>query len=431
MTQFVSKYVIRTVVFEDGERMPMLVSAVTGMPVYDACVYATTEVRPHSGSPATIEQALRGVQFLLSYADYRSIDLGKRFGTGQFLELHELDDLVKMAYKPMDGPRTCRDAFPAKQPTPKVIPLDRVRKRAPKVPAEPAVSISTVAIRLYYVHAYLSWMGHVAAGRACSNLEQKNHYMELLREFLARLRIRTPKARTSGNRLSMTPEERAELLRVIDPSSPDNPWSGEFVRDRNRLLTYWGMGTGIRRGELLGLRIKLIHFRRNMADIMRRPDDKRDPRKYQPNTKTRERSIGISEELAYLTHEHIVKYRSKIRAAQKHDFLFVAENGRPLSLSALTKIFRTLRQRHPAVGSKLSSHVLRHTWNEEFSEVADRAEMSPEDERRARNHAMGWAETSKSADYYLKRRTRRQSAAASVKIQQSVIGTPQEDKNRE
>jgi len=42
-----SKYVlsphrIRTVVFENGERMPMLVRVDTGMPEFDAFVYATT-----------------------------------------------------------------------------------------------------------------------------------------------------------------------------------------------------------------------------------------------------------------------------------------------------------------------------------------------------------------------------------------------------
>jgi integrase len=170
------------------------------------------------------------------------------------------------------------------------------------------------------------------------------------------------------------------------------------------------------------LRIRLIDFRKNLAAIMRRPDDKHDPRLYQPNTKTRERAIGISEELAYLTHEHIVKFRSKIKGAQKHDFLFVAEDtGRPLSLAGLSKVFRSLREKHPEVSETISSHVLRHTWNEDFSDVADKAGLSEGDERRARVHAMGWSETSTSADHYLKRRTRRQAAAASIRIQQAVI----------
>ncbi|NEX60094.1 site-specific integrase [Noviherbaspirillum galbum] len=414
-------YAVRTTVFEDGERMPVLVDAATGIPLYDPCVYACTDIRPNTGSSATIEQALRGVQFLLTFIGERKIELEGRFASARFLDLHELDDLVRTAYLPMDStPTGGRNMEVA---APKVISLDKVRSRAVKTRKESTVALSTVAIRLYYAGAYLEWLGHRAARQVCKTLEQKTEYMDLLREFLGRLRSRTPKARGQSSRLSLTAEQKAELLRVVDPRCPDNPWEGEFVRERNRLIVLWGLGTGLRRGELLGLRIKLLNFRRNMAEIVRRPDDKKDPRKYQPNTKTRERGIGISEELAYLTHEHIVKHRSSLRGARKHDFLFVADDtGLPLSLAALSKVFRTLRERHPAVGDGLSSHVLRHTWNEDFSEVADKAGLAPEDERRARNHAMGWSDFSNSSDHYLKRRTRRQATEASVKIQQAVVG---------
>lgn len=421
-----SQYTIRTTVFENGERMPILVGADSGMPLYEPCVYASTEIRPKTGSAATIEQALRGVQLLLTFLNQREIDLHERFSTGQFLDIHELDDFVRTAYLPLG--RTAPGSISALSEAQKVVSLDKIRKRSPQTAKEPQVAISTVAIRLYYAASYLEWIGHKSARQVCKTLEQKNDYMALLQDFLARLRTRTPKARSYSKRLSLTPDQKKELLRIIDPTCPDNPWEGNFVRDRNRLIVLWGLGTGLRRGELLGLRIRLLNLRKHMADIVRRPDDKNDPRKYQPNTKTRERGIDISEELAFWSHEHIVKYRSKVRGAQKHDFLFVAERtGRPLSLAAISKVFRSLREKHPSVGDALTSHVLRHTWNEDFSDVADEAGLSPEDERRARNHAMGWSDFSNSAEHYLRRRTRRLSAEASVKIQEAVIGTPPKD----
>ncbi|MFS8981203.1 tyrosine-type recombinase/integrase [Cupriavidus necator] len=415
-----SRYTIRTVMFEDGERTPILVDARRGLPLFDPCVYVSTEIRPKTGSAATIEQALRGVQFLLTFVADRQIDLSERFSAGRFLDLHELDDLVRAAYLPF-GKAALQAGNP--QPVnPKVVSFDKVRKRAPKVKEGATVAVSTVAIRLYYASAYLEWMGHRAARQVSKTLEEKNNYMALLREFLGRLRSRTPSSRASPSRLSLNADQKAELLRIIEPGCPDNPWNGAFVRDRNRLIVLWGLGTGLRRGELLGLRIKLLNLRQHTADIIRRPDDKNDPRKYQPNTKTRERAIGISEELAYWTHEHIVKRRSMVRGARKHDFLFVSEHtGRPLSLAALSKIFRSLRERQPAVGEALTSHVLRHTWNEDFSDIAEKAGLAPTDERRARNHAMGWSDLSKSSDHYLRRRTRKLSTEASVRIQQSVI----------
>jgi integrase len=426
-------YTIRTTTFENGERMPILVHVESGLPVFDACVYATTEVRPRSGSPATIDQALRGVQFLLSFADAREIDLRERFTSGQFLALHELDDLVRMAYKPMGMSSEHWHAGSVIATVPKEATLDRVLKRALNAKGTSQVSIGTASIRLYYVRTYLEWFGLSLAGKVCTTLEQKTSYLEALRECLGWLRARTPVARGESTRQGLSGDQKDCLVEVIDPAHEANPWTGDFIRDRNRLLVLWGLGTGLRRGELLGLRIRLIDFRKNMAAIMRRPDDKHDPRKYQPNTKTRQRSIGISEELAYLTHQHIVKLRSKVKGAQKHDFLFVAEDtGRPLSLAALSKVFRTLREKHPAVSETISSHVLRHTWNEDFSDVADQAGLSEGDERRARVHAMGWSETSTSADHYLKRRTRRQAAAASIQIQQAVIPeNPEQNVNAE
>jgi integrase len=425
-------YSIRTTTFENGERMPILVHVESGLPVFDACVYATTEVRPKSGSSATIDQALRGVQFLLSFADAREIDVRQRFTSGQFLALHELDDLVRMAYKPLGGAHW-RPGGGAIKPLPKEATLDRVLKRALTSKGASQVSISTASIRLYYVRAYLEWLGLSLAGQICTTIEQKTSYLEALRECLGWLRARTPVARGESTRQGLSSDQKDYLVEVIDPNHEANPWTGDFIRDRNRLLILWGLGTGLRRGELLGLRIRLIDFRKNMAAIMRRPDDKHDPRKYQPNTKTRQRSIGISEELAYLTHQHIVKLRSKVKGAQKHDFLFVAEDtGRPLSLAALSKVFRALREKHPAVSETISSHVLRHTWNEDFSDVADQAGLSEGDERRARVHAMGWSETSTSADHYLKRRTRRQASAASIRIQQAVISeNPEQNVNAE
>lgn len=417
------RYAIRTTVFESGERMPILVDASTGLPMVDPCVYVCTEIRPNSGSAATIEQALRGVQFLLTFVGEREIDLSERFSVGRFLDLHELDDLLRTAYLPYGGGTTFKAIRDANDPTPKVLSLEQARMRSPRPKkSESTVSMSTVAIRLYYASTYLKWIGHRTARQVCKTLDQKHDYLDLLHKFLSTLRARTPKARGYSSRVGQSKNEKSELARVVDPACVDNPWHGDFVRDRNRLIVLWGMGTGLRRGELLGLRIKLLDFRRNTADIMRRPDDKKDPRTHQPNTKTRERGIGISEELAYLTHQHITKYRSKVRGAQKHDFLFVATStGRPLSLAGLSKVFRSIRQRHPSVGEALTSHVLRHTWNEEFSDVADHVGLTEDDERRARNHAMGWSEFSKSADHYLKRRTSCIATEASIRIQQSVV----------
>lgn len=416
------RFSVRTVVFENGERMPLLINVETGMPDFETCVFVCTELRQKSRSSSTLEQALRSVRLLREFASSRGIDLAERFSTGQFLDLHELDDIVRTTYRPSSWHSTGNTARFADRPPRKITHLDRVRARKTLSSSEKTAATTTVAIRLLYLNSYLSWYGNRVAGNICRTLEQKNDYVRMLNEFLERLRARIPKSRSNSRREGLTSQQKSRLLEVTFPAHPENPWDSEFVRVRNQLFVLWGLGTGLRRGELLGLRIGRLNFRKNMADIVRRPDDKHDSRTHQPNTKTMERSIGFSEELAYVTHEYIVKFRAEIRGARKHDFLFVADRtGAPLSLTALSKVFRQLRIKHPDIGEALTSHALRHTWNEDFSDIADSANLREEDERRARNHAMGWSEHSKSADYYLHRRTQQKATAASIRIQKAVI----------
>lgn len=389
---------IRMVVFHTGERLPMLVQADTGLPLFDPCVYAMTVLRPASRSAATVEQALRGVQFLLSFTEAHGIDLASRLETGKLFELWELDALVRSAFLPLRNKATSSKSEAAAQVDP-----------------------TTAAIRLHRAGAYLKWLGDRVAGQLADGAERQHAYALRLTEILAQLAVRTPALRSSQSRMSLSSTERETLLRVTAPDSLDNPWADPFVRDRNRLIILWGLGLGLRRGELAGLRISNVDFVANKAVILRRADDPDDPRARQPNAKTLGRELLLGEALAQATHDHIRNQRSRIKGARKHDFLLVSESGKPLSLSAITKLFQTLRTRWPQVGAGMSMHVLRHCWNEDFSDIADARKLDAEQERRARNHAMGWSERSRSADTYLRRRARRLAGEVSTAIQRRVM----------
>ncbi|WP_374762262.1 tyrosine-type recombinase/integrase [Massilia scottii] len=95
----------------------------------------------------------------------------------------------------------------------------------------------------------------------------------------------------------------------MGPTSPDNPWHGNFARERNFLLIQWLEALGIRRGELLGIRISDIDFRNNTVQILRRADDPSDPRRYQPNAKTLDRVLPLSDGLVQMTQNYIINIR--------------------------------------------------------------------------------------------------------------------------
>ena len=88
--------------------------------------------------------------------------------------------------------------------------------------------------------------------------------------------------------------------------------------------------------------------------------------------------------------------------------------GSPLSLAAVRQVFSQLSK---ASGIKCTPHNLRHTWNDEFSELADKEGMSVEREKTLRRYLMGWSESSQMPDHYARRRNIKLANDASLKLQ--------------
>ena len=65
--------------------------------------------------------------------------------------------------------------------------------------------------------------------------------------------------------------QRVRLLGMIEPSSASNPWGKVSCRVRNYLILRLLYDLGIRRGELLALRLEDIDVRQCRVSIRRRP----------------------------------------------------------------------------------------------------------------------------------------------------------------
>jgi integrase len=224
------------------------------------------------------------------------------------------------------------------------------------------------------------------------------------------------------HREGLDSERRKKLLQVVEPSSEDNPWMEEHSRYRNELITNWLYHLGLRRGELLGIRISDIDFRESTVVVARRADDPKDPRQNQPNAKTKARKIPLHPGLRDMTEVYIMSRRAAFPGARKHDFLFVAsESGAPMSIASLNKIFRVLSMKCPEL-PKVYPHVLRHTWNDLFSEEMDKRKASEETEKKIRAYLMGWSETSETAAIYTRRHIREKANAVSLEMQKKMTG---------
>jgi integrase len=405
-------YCVRIEIFSSGERVPLLISATTGAPLFQPTLYATTHLRARGRATETIHQALRAVMVLQLILDRLGINLDRRMTDGELLDRGEIDEIARTCRFPLeaivresfDGPRTSLTSRRSKN-------LERARMGTKSAPAQ--VDASTAAIRLHYIRDYLKWLTSnrlFFIGPKDEAYAALKTSADLVRGVLAELAPAAGSSHRTTNRKGLLQKEIDEVLAVMDPASPTNPWKGEHTKGRNFLIAKWLVALGIRRGELLNVRIDDINFQTERVTIERRPDDKRDPRRNQPRVKTRGRELPLGSKLTALTHEYVRTLRAAQGNARKHGYLFVANgSGAPLSLPQVAAIFTGLRKSRPELPRNLMPHVLgRHSWNIRFSELADERNLSAEVEKKVRSRAMGWSETSNTAATYTRRHVERE-----------------------
>ncbi|MGE0768195.1 MAG: site-specific integrase [Hyphomicrobiaceae bacterium] len=415
---------VKIALCSNGERLPLLTDVESGVPLFLPTVYCMTALRSRSLAVNTIDQATRAI--LLLYASTRSqgFELEERISAGRALNLSEIERLAADARTPM-GALTSAEAESLSQTCGGTIArkLERSRRGVSGQDVQ-EVGLAFSANRLRYIRDYLNWMclhqaAHTPAGGSRHDIDAAR------KQMVEMLDARIPVSGASNvlNAREGMPTEAVDRLRaVIDVDAHDNPWEDPYVRHRNQLIVLWALYLGLRRGEMLGIRIDDIDFQKHEVTIKRRADDKFDPRKNQPNTKTRDRKLALTDELVRLTEDYVMKHRLKVPGARKCPFLFVAaRTGRPLSIPAMTKVYAALRERHREVFRNFTWHVLRHTWNDRFSEIMDDRDVPEELEKKQRSYLMGWSETSGTAATYTRRHVREKAKKASLDLQLALV----------
>lgn len=242
-------------------------------------------------------------------------------------------------------------------------------------------------------------------------------------------RIPSSSGRNSvGQRQGMTKTEVERMLKAIDPASPDNPWKNKHARVRNQLIFHWLLSLGLRKGELLVIKLADIDLRSNEVTVSRRADDPEELRKDEPNTKTKDRLLSLGDTLANMTRDYILGVRKAMRNAKRHPYFIVATGtGRPLTKSAVNKLFVELRTKVPGLPEELTPHVLRYSWNDAFSEQMDAKNVEPAEEEKMRKQQMGWSDKSKMASLYTKRHTEKKAKEASLALQANMHTKPKDE----
>lgn len=384
---------VRQLVMSSGERLPLLCDA-AGQPLMSPLLFSLTELRARGRSSATIRHAMEAIRVLHKSLATQCVDLDTRLADGSFLQMQEIDTIVSHAARP-----TRDDGGNAGQ----------------------CVSSAHAAARLHYIHAYLRWMGN----RQLMRLQTRGpYYLELkdrIDKVCAAIKARSPSlgVRSDLDQRQGLEEEDFERVEAISSGRAEcMPWRTGHASSRNQLILRWFIDLGIRRGELLNVRISDINFQQNVVRIARRADCVDDPRTHQPLVKTQARELPMSDALADSTYSYIMDLRGNQGAARAHDYLFVAGGtGQPLSYSAVNKLFEDMRRVDASLPASLTPHVIRHTWNDRFSRQMEENAVDVELEKRIRSTLMGWSMTSETAATYTRRHVRKKASAAMRQMQ--------------
>ncbi len=398
---------VRRIKLPDGETLPALVES-GAAPAPEPIRYAISILRNAGRAENTIEAHMRAIAAARTWARSNGLSLEARMTTGAGLELREIEGLSHALKAARVPDRTAR---PLKA---NVVPLSRPGKEVHRRPAHDRNEVldpQTGANRVRFAAAYLDWLASHSRAAGPGHLLR-----DTVKALAARAKAGT--RQPSEPRKGLSPEQRDRLFAVIDPSSPDNPFRSEVVRYRNLAVVACLDQSGMRRGELSGLKIPDIDFGKLTITIHRRPPDPRDPRQEKPKTKTGARPVPIRPELADILFAYLSVWRRAEPAARMHGYVFVSHGGRrpgaPLSPRSVGKIFDSLEL---VLGFRLHPHMLRHTWNDRFSAAidgkAERGDHTPEaSEERIRNFLMGWSPGSKMAEIYTRRHVERAAEAA-------------------
>lgn len=384
---------VRQLVMSSGERLPLLCDS-AGQPLMSPLLFSLTQLRARGLSSATIRHTMEAIRVLHKSLTAQKVDLDVRLANGSFLQMQEIDAVVS------DAARTTR---------------------AIGTGAIACVSSAHAAARLHYIRSYLQWLGDCQLLRLQTRGPRYLELRDRIDKVCKAIKARAPSLGVRSDldqRQGLEDGDFARVEAISSGSAEQMPWRNRHAACRNQLILRWFIDLGIRRGELLNVRISDINFRQNTVRIARRADSADDPRAHQPLVKTQARELPMGDGLADATYAYVMDLRGDQGQAREHDYLFVAGGtGQPLSHSAVNKLFDDMRRFDSRMPQGLTPHVIRHCWNDRFSRQMEESAVDAELEKRIRSTLMGWSMTSETAATYTRRHVRKKASSAMLHMQ--------------
>ncbi len=394
--------VVRHYISQDGERVSLLVNS-DGLPVYYPTLFATSQLRNASQAAGTIRQKLNVLKLLSCWEEIFKVDLVQRIKTQSPLEHRELISLRDF----------CTKDFSKQDFEGNVVSLFEERQ---------SVSNSVQYNRMSFIAEYLEFLTSIL-GNNNRDMDVRKELANVITKFRHLRPRQESRFKNVDDIKGLSSDTADQILEITEINHPDNPFK-VTSQLRNFIILAVLRFTGVRRAELLNIRINDVDTCGNTLSIVRRPDDKGDSRTYQPTVKTAERKIPIDPSLTTWIQKYVLEDRSRLSAARKHPYLFVNHSGQKIGaamkIASLDKVFDKLKQ--VLDDRNISAHRFRHFWNYEYSLAIDssKQDISSDQENQSRSYLMGWSPTSGMAANYNRRRIK-EIAHKAIRDQQNKI----------
>ena len=376
---------VRVCRMSDGERLPLVVGP-DHLPVATPNQWMLNLRRPQVQA-GTLTTEMRTIAHVYEWAMRRGINLEERFRSGNGLRPDETNAL----YQNLRYERTLGRRIAA--------------RRLADANELLCVAGATQSARVAITRDYLVWCLEQTLYRldvSDTRYSPIRDRCDILRRQARDFKRDVSEARP--DRIGLDDDQRTRLLEVIHPEFKRNPFN-RTVRFRNWVLIILLLTFGYRRGEVLKIYVTDVSVRGRKPHIVvrRRPDDPNDPRANEPAVKTLGREIPLDATMSELLSRFIHYHRSQFPNANDSPFLFMSEDGKPLSLRSVNAILERVVHKFPEFTGLLSPHVLRYTYNDMLDRTMSEAKMDANAKKAAQNYLNGWNLTSEQGVQYSRR----------------------------
>ena len=394
------RFKIRTFIGGAGNELSVLVDE-NNHPLFWPNVFATMEFR--SKSPKTLSAALRALGMFELCRESKELPSSNDLASGTTLSIHDAEALAMFLQltRPAQDEEALTYAAISKR---KVVRLESVRKsNTNKNNSKRYAGKLEAANRIRWVAKYLEYLRDRSISVTSNRAEQQNLERKA-NVAIKRLRRLTPRVSTGTGDESLVGIDDdiirhiGDTLNPLNTSPQNNPFGSDFLRARNHLIWSILAETGMRREEMVKLKVDDVDYSTHRIRIR--------------ESKTLPRTVPISDKTAQAFHNFIMNHWSKLQAkATAHGRLFIGENGSPLQNGTVNLVFSRIREGIADVPQNLTPHTLRRSWNERYSARIDalptQQRPSESEELQIRNRLMGWSDRSQMGARYAKRHIQR------------------------